>query len=205
MGKAYNEIMDKIEVTEEMRERVLSNIESTQKSVRPKAAPRYAWRNYLGTAVCLLLIAVCAVTLPRLLQEDQNQPGPLAGSNGSISKVSSEEELAKYVGFTFDVPKYLPFTAQSVSYISLWGTTAEIRYAGDDQHCTYRVSKGSGDNSGDFSVYETVTSLELDTFTAELKGNSSLYNLVLWENNGYAYSLKFENGISDDEIRKIFE
>ena len=64
MGKAYDEIMEQVEVTEEMQARILSNIR-TQKIHREKKIPRY--RKPLAYAAAgLLLIMVGVSYLPKV-------------------------------------------------------------------------------------------------------------------------------------------
>ena len=150
MRKSYGKIMEKVRVTEEMRHRILQNIEGNVPVKRPSP-----WRNYLSLAACVLILAVGAVSLPHLSHQDEEQPGDeLTGGNG-IEELASSAELEEKVGFSIAEPS-LPFATDTAQYSSYWGDLAQIDYIGTENSASFRKSAGEEDNSGDYDVYENV-------------------------------------------------
>ena len=61
----YAELMDRIELTPEMRERVLANVEH---ELQGRSARRpFALRRVLALAACLALVIAAAVALPEVI------------------------------------------------------------------------------------------------------------------------------------------
>lgn len=81
---------------------------------------------------------------------------------------------------------------------------AEITYSGEGKSCSYRVSAGSGDNSGDYNAYPEESRLELGGIPVTAKGDGELYYLILWEKDGYSFSLRFPEGIAGEELEAVF-
>lgn len=70
-------------------------------------------------------------------------PNPLTGHE-------SLAELAKAVGFDIKAPT-VPAGYEADAYIDISGELAEVFYVKGDDTLVYRVSRGEGDNSGDYN------------------------------------------------------
>ena len=119
MDNKYDEVMEHIEVTSEMRSRILANIENMDFAEK-KQTKIVRFRNikrFATLAACLAVMLVGALTLPNL--NIFNEP-PVVGNN-DIVEVSSVEELSKTVGFEVGEPGNLPFEPESVVYTAYWG------------------------------------------------------------------------------------
>ena len=83
----------------------------------------------------------------------------------------------------------------------LFGEIAEITYTGAEQRLTLRKSLGSEDNSGDYRGFTAEETAALADGTAvTLKGDGTGFLLVLWQRDGYAYSLAAETGMTAEAL-----
>lgn len=207
MGKAYDEIMERVEVTEEMQERILANIR-TQKIRREKKISRYR-RKTLQFAAGVLLVVTVVAGAARMLTKDawslpgkETEPENVFVGNG-IEECSSIETLSTKVGFPVKKLSGLPFEVKHTEYLSYWGNLAEINYQGAEETACYRKSKGEEDNSGDYNEYAEVRILEADGFSIMVKGENGIYRLAIWQKGGYSYSLSLEKGEEAETFIKI--
>ena len=221
MRRSYHEMMDKIQVTEEMRQRILQNIRETEpveketaekKTVETSAghgkARIYRWQKYGLVAACLALFLVGGIALPSIWSTGENTAGsseefaglaanPMAG----LQECSSAEALSEAAGFEVKELASLPFTVQETDYIYLGDGLAEIRYYGaGEARLDYRKSPGAEDNSGVYLEFDRTWEEKIDSTNVTCKGDDSLVYLLLWEKDGYSYSIYTEEGISAGEV-----
>lgn len=197
---AYKEIMGHLTVTEEMRSRILQNIQNVPLPKR-RNRPRFF---YGAAAACLaFLIAGSAAVfhfqtpIPQNLNSTvTNRPVFQAEEAASLS------ELSQMVGFTIREPA-LPFQAETVTYTAIGESLAQIQYLGAEETATYRVIKGSEDPSGDFTQYEDIQEVILHGISVQLKGTDSSYYLALWQDQNFSYSLHLSQGVGQDEWETI--
>lgn len=193
---AYDEIMDRVEVTAEMRGRILEALRRADLKPEAKAVPSPAVRRYLSLAACLVLLAAGAALLPRLL--DRTEPDPLVLTVPDIVEAASAQELSGLVGFHVAEPSALPFAAEETTYTARWGEMAQITCTGEGQSLTFRQSLGTGDNSGDYTAYGDILERTENGNAVTLKGDGGVYSLVLWQSGDYACSLRFDPGVPED-------
>ena len=80
----------------------------------------------------------------------------------------------------------------------------DITYTGSGgQTATYRQSRGSKGNSGDYNLYPDTQTLPEQNAT--LKGQDGLYTLALWTDGTYAYSLRLSSGLSADAWQALLD
>lgn len=198
LGKAYEEIMDRIEVTPEMRERVLRRIQAEKISpARPPVLRFPAWKKYLSAAACLVLVIAGAAALPRLIRPQP--PGGGVQAVPQIQEAASLAELSRLVGFEVDTGSTLPFEPEETTYCSYWNELAQIQYSGQGQTATYRQSAGTQDNSGDYTVYGDVVEITASGLPVTLKGDGGVYVLAVWTDGVFSYSLHLSQGASEAE------
>lgn len=196
MARSYDEIMDKIEVTPEMRQRVLERI-AQEDTASTKVVRFPAWRKYLPAAACFVLLLVGAAVLPHLLH--QTEPDPPVLTVPDIVEAASIEELSELVGFKVLTDFSLPFETREIVYSSYWNEMAQIQYTGEAQTATYRQSRGTDDNSGDYNTYRDTVEIAVNDRTVTLKGTDGAYVLAVWTDGTYAYSLSVSSGISAED------
>ena len=110
-------------------------------------------------------------------------------------------ELAKAVGFDIKAP-IVPAGYEADAYIDISGELAEVFYVKGDDTLVYRVSKGEGDNSGDYNTYSGKKTVDVNGVSVELRGNDKV-NGATWSNGGFAYSVSAKQGISETEVAAV--
>lgn len=123
--------------------------------------------------------------------DSEQIPNPLTGHE-------SLAELAKAVGFDIKAPT-VPAGYQADAYIDISGELAEVFYTKGGDTLLYRVSKGDGDNSGDYNTYSSKKTVDVNGVSVEMRGNDKV-NVAVWSNSGFAYSVSSEQGISETDI-----
>ena len=119
MTLKYEQIMDKIEVTPEMRQRVLRNVEAEQ----AKQKKRQLTRRLVTLAACLAIVVCCwYVWKPK--QTDPPEQGMMAVAQ--IDTVDSLEALTEKTGIPMNELTGVPFTVERTEYVSYWDELAEI-------------------------------------------------------------------------------
>lgn len=197
LGKAYDELMEKIEVTPEMRRRVLKRIEGEKISpARPKVLRFPKLKRYLSAAACLVLVIAGAAALPRLIHP---QPPGDVQVVPQIEEAPSLGELSRLVGFEVETGFALPFAPEETTYCSYWGELAQIQYSGQGRSATYRQSAGAADNSGDYTAYGDVVETTAGGLPVTLKGDAGVYVLAVWTDGTFSYSLHLSQGASEAE------
>lgn len=214
MSKSYDEIMEEIQVTDEMRDRILQNIANTEIQKKPsgkKVSHVYRWQKYSLTAACLALLLVGAATLPGLwsgnrqdasgVGNQMNTEELVSGSQWGLQECSSVEALSEAAGFQVENLEQLPFTVLETNYIYLGDGLAEIRYHGaGEERLDYRKSAGEEDNSGVYLEFDRVQEEEVNAAKVTLKGDADTTYLILWQKDGFSYSIYTEEGISTEDV-----
>lgn len=209
MNKAYSEIMEQVQVTDEMRQRVLKNVQAADLSGNRfgkllRFSPKQV-RRYLSLAACLAVLILGAITLPGRFTVPSQPAETEVMAIPDITEASSLQELSQRVGFDLAEVEGLPFQTEETVYTSYWAELAEITYSGEDETAVFRKSAGSDDNSGDFSEYAAVDTLTLEDCTVTLKGDGERYTLAIWNKKGYAYSLSLTSGLGRESWTALIE
>lgn len=214
MSKSYDEIMERIHMSEEAHERILSNIIRECEEREPKKISSFHPPiRYLAVAAAVL---VCVITVPVVyhlqnISVDQEEHATIGEDDNvqienGIVPCDSVEELSEKVGFpVYNLEKdILPFKADTTEYYSYWEELAEIEYTGSDgDYAVYRKEKGNEDPSGDYNEYSVQNMISLNDIQITLKGDNESYNLAVWTYEGYSCSLYLSEGISENEFRDI--
>lgn len=204
LDNKYDEVMKHIEVTPEMRSRILSNIKdmdfAEKKQARIVHFPNI--KRFATLAACFAVMLVGALTLLNLLNIS-NEP-PVVGNN-DIVEVSSAKELSETVGFEVAEPGNLPFEPESVVYTAYWAEIAEIVYTNGEQTAVFRKGIGSDNVSGDYNFYELTSEISVNNINVTLKGNGENYTLAIWTDSEFAYSLSLNGGIRETDWIKILQ
>ncbi len=202
MKRKYDEIMEHIEVTPEMRQRVLRHIQETEISAVPsKVLPFPALKKYLSVAACFILLIAGAITLSHLLH--QEGPEPPVQEGHEIVEATSLQELSDLVGFEINEEFSLPFEPDEILYTSYWHDLAEIEYSSEDQSAIYRKSRGTEDNSGDFTEHDSSSEIIAAGHSITLKGNDGRYTLAIWTDGEFSYSLSLSQSVTEEDWHGI--
>lgn len=199
----YNKIMNKINVTPEMHERIMNNIQEVDFEIEPKKMFFLQdYKKYISIAACLMVCIAGTLLIPNLMKVEQDPPLQVVPD---IVEYTSTRELSSSVGFEVKDVKNIPFEVEEIKYISYWKELAEIIYSGDDNTIIFRMSEGSDDNSGDYNEYEEVKSYSIDDYTVTLKGSNGLYNLAVWSDGSFSYSLELDVALSETDLGHMIQ
>ena len=203
----YNEIMSRVSVTPEMRERVLSNVDQPrqlqQKSSAGNVKNNRGWMRWVQA-----LAAACFLLVVGLQIYHINQPTdePIDVASEGITEYASLTELEEAVRFDMPELETLPFEKAETVYTNAFGI-ARIDYYGSSEECI-TISKGKDDGtdvSGDYNEYASVIEEPVDGITVTLKGNEESYNLAIWTDGEYAYAISAKPGISYETVMKMIQ
>lgn len=200
--RKYDEIMGKVEVTDEMKKRILSNIE---KEDLTSAAPKriFRWNKIASMAAGLVVLLIAGALLyPQLIHKDDVDSDENVQQGGwGIQEYDSAEAMSKNLSFAMgDIPS-LAEKSQETSYVVYDENFGEITYAWDDQSVCYRKSTGTEDNSGDWNEYAKQDTVKVEKLTCTLKGDSDEhYVLATWTDGTYAYSLSAAKSMTQQEM-----
>lgn len=205
--KQYDEIMSKIVVTEEMKMRILKNIQESDVITKSgNKVMRYrAVKKYLSFAACFVLLLAGIIAAPKFITHNNDDPPELMLPGSDIITVLSLEELADTVGFEVEEIEKLPFEVEETIYTSYGGDLGEIVYIGENQSVIFRKSVGDGDNSGDYTEYGKIIHNRIAGNEIELRGNGELFYLAVWNMNGFSYSVGVKNGIDETAFTNIID
>lgn len=202
--KKYDEIMEKIYVTDEMKARVLSNLQSSSLKTGHKAVLPRHYKIYLSFAACFALVLASVFAIPKIMEPGTaEKPPAILEPGGGIRKLGDQSALAEAVGFPVEDMPALPFEAKETEYLSYWDEVAQIIYRGDDQTLVFRKSLGEGDNSGDFNSYGIEAEAAVHDYTVTMKGNEGYFYLAVWTDGEYSYSIQLSNGLTREELEEL--
>lgn len=191
MKKEYDEMMNKIKVTNEMQKRILNRIEEIDFKDNRK---NVNFSKYLSVAACFLFLLIGIKVIPHIQNEESNS---LIQDTSEITEYSSVDEVSEVVGFKVEDIKNLPFDIKTSTYTLYDNRMVSITYSNDTESAVFRKSKGHEDNSGDYNRYENVIEVEMNQLSVILKGNEAGYNLAIWTNGDYSYSLFISMDLSE--------
>lgn len=190
----YSNIMDKVNVTPQMRERILNNIDNIL-SQRKK----HTMYKTFASAAAFIIIAAAALSIFKYnFKTDISTPPPLLYSP-NITEYSSLEELSSAAEFNVKSVTNIPFNVSQVKYLYSNYGMAQIDYIGADNKLTFRMCPGKNDISGNYNTFNSVKTVDNIT----IKGNDNLYTIALWESDGYSYSIDMTNGVTQDTLIDI--
>lgn len=204
----YRELMEQVNLTPEARERILTNVQQADlspqaKKVVPLRSKQQTWRRWASLAACLVVVVAAVLAVPQFRGSDNDTTPPqLTGT--PFHQVDTLAALSDAVGFPVTEPAALPFDPVNTAYTAYDEGTAEITYTGPDgQTATYRQSRGSEGNSGDYNLYPDTQTLPEQNAT--LKGQDGLYTLALWTDGTYTYSLRLSSALSADAWQALLD
>lgn len=207
MRKAYNTMMEHIKVNDEMRRRVLQNVQNVDltdhNSGRSSRFSPGRMRRALSLAACLALLVLGTVALPGRLTAPDKADDHNVADEADIVEAASLQELGQKVGFSLNEVENLPFEAEEAVYTAYWSELAEITYTGENAAAIYRKSAGSEDNSGDYSEYNAAEDFTMEDCIVTLKGDTDHYTLAVWTRGDYSYSLNLSTGLSRTEWEQL--
>lgn len=196
----YRELMGHIEMTEEMKERVLGNVDAHfSRKARAKK------RVIASAAGILAAAAVFGVVIfgRSVLIHETDVPEPEVLGIFNEQEYSSAKELSEAAGFSVAEIDHIPFEVEQTVYRLIGKDLAEIEYSGKKDMLTFRKSAGTEDNSGDYTEYKEVREVQADGKTVTLKGENGTYFLAVWQEEGFSCSLGDASGLDEESFLEM--
>jgi len=187
----YEMLMNRIEVTPEMRERILRNL-AGRKNVS-------GFRRYRVTLIAAAaMILILAVFLPRLNQPSSDST---TVSAPEVQEFSSPADLESAAGWKIAANFTLPFEPASTVYRLIDSDVAEIDFTGaDGTEAVYRTSATMADPSGEYGPFASDTAWG----RIRLRGyETDQYSLANWTEDGVYSSLSFSAGYALEDWKLI--
>ena len=205
----YNEIMKKVYVTDEMKSRILGNIDEYF-SKKKNAGKKSFYLAFCGVAAAALLMIIVRPwdnNVARPINPGTNSVGEgstVLGVN-PMQNYASAEELSKAAGFNVPEIKSLPFKPSETEYMTLGEGFAQITYLSDDDRLIYRKSTDKEDNSGNYNPYDYVGEVSVNDIKVTVKGTKEALNLAIWNDGTYEHSISVEKAVDKDVMIKMIE
>lgn len=215
----YNKFMNKIKVTDEMRERILSNIKNAD--IRPqKRGFMKKYSGWIAAAACFALIIALSAAVIKIIPKNSSIVGTSSdtaqtqegGTEDMQAMFDSEEyeslsELSAAMGYEIKLPENLPFEYDSVAYCRIWDTAEVEWYLGDNSAALFRQKQNAeeGENiSGNYNEYSYNGTIDANGITVEISGESEdkIY-LALWRIGDMSFSLDIEAGATAKQIAEL--
>jgi hypothetical protein len=114
---------------------------------------------------------------------------------------SSMAEMNKELGYTIPVPASLAKKKTTAMYL-ISDKTAQINYADGS---VYRVEKGKGDISGDYTKYSYDTHWIDGTLKIHGRGEKDAFKTITWEDKTYTYAYMTPRALTKAEATKLAE
>lgn len=200
----YDEIMEKVEVTDEMRERILSDISEKSSKRKKKIILLPNWRYLSTLAACVAIVLICVTVLPGIIDTKQSNEDNVAMEN-EIIECQDIAELSQYAGFKMYEITDIPFDVAEHTYTWWFDEIAQIEYVGNNNTITYRVAHSEDDISGDYSTYTQTREEMVHNNKVTMKGNEDKVYVAIWQDGEYSYAICSSNGISYSEMNAIIE
>jgi hypothetical protein len=187
--------MNNIEVTTEIRDRILNNINQLDlNKISNKVVTFNKYKKYLSIAACFAILLVGSVAIHNTMNFMKH---PVEQTIPEIVEYSSLSELSEAIGFSVKEVQNVPFEVEKVQYNAYWKELGEIQYIGENNTLTIRVSAFNEDISGDYSVYSDTKNITISGHSVTIKGDDNKYSLAVWESDGISYSMNFEQSVPE--------
>ena len=204
MEYKYKEIMEHIEVTPEMRERILRKLQNVH-SVRSTSRTFQRWIPLAAAACLILVVGVFQLRNgPALLEHEEAESSVEAAMPGE-TVCRDLEELSSLAGFPIpDITDTIPFPVEETRFSLLWDELAQTVYTGaNGQEISLRISVGTEDNSGVYIEYSEENEWRIGGAYITVKGDDGQYALAVWTFDNRTCSLYSDPQQPEDIWREL--
>lgn len=209
----YNEIMEYIELTDEMRERILSNVKAKNKC---RCISKIVGGVTAATACAVIVFGAVTVMKNTGYVRKNPDKSTIAVTTEAIAPTaqdtltygaesySSAAELSEKFGTEICDIKTLPFEVKSVSYAIMFNSFAEVDYCGQNgEDCCFRIGKDTEDISGELDEFTSIENTDINGITVTLKGDDGKYHLASWIRSGRFYSVSLSENMDKEILFRI--
>lgn len=133
---------------------------------------------------------------------DSDEPD-IIGMPNPFTDFNTLAEAEKQTGFYITLPDAIGSSNNKI-YRAMNDEMLEVIYVnGEDETGRIRKARGSEDISGDYNEYAETETVSVGGIDVLLKGDAGLVKLAVWTNDGYAYSVSSEAGMTADEMMAL--
>lgn len=133
---------------------------------------------------------------------DSTEPD-IIGMPNPFTDFDTLAEAEKQTGFYITLPDAIGSSDKRI-YRAMNDEMLEVVYVnGEDETGRVRKARGSEDISGDYNEYAETETVSVGGIDVLLKGDAELAKLAVWTNDGYAYSVSSEAGMTADEMMAL--
>jgi len=209
----YNEIMEHIELTDEIRERILGNVKAKNKRRRINRI----FGAITAAAACAAIVFGTVTVI-----KNTGSFGKKAGSDTAITSsqatdstvndtltygatpYKNAEELSENFSFEIHDITTLPFDVQNVSYSIMFESFAEVIYYGrNGEECCFRVGMDTEDISGEYDEFTSIKNVQVNSTNVTIKGFEGKYRLASWIKDGHFCSVSLNEDTDMNILMKI--
>ncbi len=226
MQNKYQQVMDRIEVDQEMKQRVLANVQKEvgKKNPEKKIVPIRMWRRYAGIAAAAVVVLIGAGVYQNMkvveeagkeeVVETANDsiPGDDTGvliSSGFID-AATLQEAEELAGFALEAPESVEgFAEKRISVLDLDTKMIQVIYYNEGTDADVMIRKenfgpdGAMDITGDYNTYSEETTTEVNGQEITIRSeNGAAYNAI-WNDGEYNYSISASEGISLEFMKEL--
>lgn len=219
--KSYNEIMEHVTLTEEMKNRIAGCVSDRYFEAKKQYTMRQlrTWFSAVATlaAAAILVILIYpkhAATIPSVPDPGIDiggdiEDGDSSGVGGFVYRVFKNlDEMNAHYYYNIEHMVGLPFSIRTVRYIG-YGRYPQIMYYGEkrDDVIYYRTHLEPGDYSGFEYPYDYDTTLDVNGVSVGVKGFGDSICVVYWPDADgiFWHSLYYEKGLSEAQVRTMIE
>lgn len=199
----YGQIMEHVSVTPEMEARILSNLRKEGATRNRTKAHTYT-RWAAGFAACAAIVVLCLAVIP-MFQNQTQEPMDSVGAPLPPESYPTIEEARAALSFDAYVPNALP-DGYALHLCTVYdaGGMLELTYASAENEISYRTAEGSGDISGDYTVYAKEDTVASDGGASVLlKGDESGWQTAIWTDVGRTYCVYSMQPLSESDMLRI--
>lgn len=151
-------------------------------------------------AVIMMLLTI--LSLAACGSTDSDEPD-IIGMPNPFTDFDTLAEAEKQTGFYITLPDAIGSSNNKI-YRAMNDEMLEVIYInGEDETGRIRKARGSEDISGDYNEYAETETVSVGGIDVLLKGDAGLVKLAVWTNDGYAYSVSSEAGMTADEMMAL--
>ena len=133
---------------------------------------------------------------------DSDEPD-IIGMPNPFTDFDTLAEAEAQTGFDITLPDAIGSSDKRI-YRAMNDEMLEVIYMnGEDETGRVRKARGSEDISGDYNEYAETETVSVGGVDVLLKGDAGLVKLAVWTNDGYAYSVSSEAGLTADEMTEL--
>ena len=118
---------------------------------------------------------------------------------------ASLKEAEELASFSISLPKELNNKDLIYRVLNTGDKMIEIIQLSDNEKITIRKSKSTEDISGVYKSFDVVKKIIVDDKEVLIKGEKDIFEVAVWINNGFSYSISSNDGFPLNEFQALIK